>query len=194
MLKGNTRDTGGLSASYPVTFARLKARANQPEAVVAAFLESKHFDSYKELPYCGAGLSIEEAFFRFMDRSLGGRRLTIDRAVLQHEFLMAIMAILASTPNPHFLLRTRYIRHNGAAYIAFRRYDRRVLNALGIERPSRGGVGYYLYAATTDGRLVHGPIAVEIIRCLTARHKSPSDHAARYRRQLAELGVLPPIR
>jgi hypothetical protein len=191
VLKGNTRSSGGLLAVYPLTLARLRARRVTPEKVVEAFLESKHFDDYKELPYCGVGLSIEEAFFRFAKQSLVPRRRTVDRAILRHEFLNAIMAILAASPRPHFIIRSRQlVRHNGAAYFSVQTYNRRVLEALHTPLVPGRRTTDYLYAATADGRFVHGAITRSVAGLLTANRGATHSESADLRKRLAELGLV----
>jgi hypothetical protein len=58
-----------------------------------AFLDSRAFEGYRELPFAGIGLSLEEAFFRFCE--LEG---LADRVIREHEFLAAMMQLLAVSP------------------------------------------------------------------------------------------------
>jgi hypothetical protein len=57
------------------------------------FMESRRFDEYREFPFSGAGISLEEAFFGFCEDVQIG-----DPVAREQEFLAAMMKLLATSP------------------------------------------------------------------------------------------------
>jgi hypothetical protein len=92
LLGRRHRGSGGLQAMYPRTLG-----AREPGALMDRFMESPAFADYREVPYAGEGLSLEEAFFRFCDaEDIGAPE---DR---EAEFLAGLMKALALSPRPAF--------------------------------------------------------------------------------------------
>ncbi|MDI1444040.1 hypothetical protein [Polyangium sp. 6x1] len=102
VLHRKHRGSGGLLSLYARTIDTW--RAAHPEdhelaELMSLFLESPAFDAYREHPHAGPGVCLEEAFFRFCDaRKIG------DGAILEAEFLTAMMKALVMSPRPDFAL------------------------------------------------------------------------------------------
>ncbi|MDI1435031.1 hypothetical protein [Polyangium sorediatum] len=96
------RGSGGLLTIYARTLDAW--RATHPEdheldALMSSFLESPAFEAYRAYSHAGPGVCLEEAFFRFCDaRGIG------DGAILESEFLTAMMKALVMSPLPDFTL------------------------------------------------------------------------------------------
>jgi len=72
------RGSGGLLELYPNTLG-----ADRLDETVYRFLESAAFQDYRELPFAGDGISLEEAFFRFCEAEGIG-----EPAVREQEFFL----------------------------------------------------------------------------------------------------------
>ena len=139
------RGSGGLASLYPRTIAAWQAAHPEDgdlEELLSLFMESEAFDEHREVPFAGAGLSLEEAFFRFCEAFCVGEAL--DR---EDEFLSAIMKALLLSPSPDFLIPAAVRRAPGGFFAV-----RAPLGAAG-GAPSAP----ILYAAVL-GKLVTGPI------------------------------------
>ena len=85
---------------YPRTFTywnKLHPGDTGYSKLMGAFLESVEFDRFREMPFAGKGISIEEAFFLFQ-RRLAKVRLQI----VENEFFAALMRALVFSNEPAF--------------------------------------------------------------------------------------------
>ncbi|HVU03154.1 MAG TPA: hypothetical protein VHE30_15445 [Polyangiaceae bacterium] len=111
--------TGSLPELFPRTVAAF--RAAHPDAgpleLAYRFLESEAFGEYRELPFSGVGLSLEEAFYRFAEAEDLGT--AADRGREFHAALMKLVAVnpraavklpacLRTAPGGHFMVTTHH--------------------------------------------------------------------------------------
>lgn len=139
------RGSGGLSSLYPRTIAAWQAahpEDTQLEELLSLFMESEAFDDYREIPFAGAGLSLEEAFFRFCEAFCIGEPST-----REDELLLALMKALLLSPSPSFTIPEPVRRAPGGFFAVSAR------PAAADGAPSAP----VLYAAVS-GRLMTGPI------------------------------------
>jgi hypothetical protein len=69
------------------------------DELASAFVGSASFDAYRTVGFCGKGISLEEAFFRFAEeREIGSS------SVRFREYAFAILCGLAATPDPVFVV------------------------------------------------------------------------------------------
>lgn len=185
LLRGNIELEGGLRGSYPRTLAELERSGRSALDVMYDFVESDPYASFRQVPYGEPGVCAEEAFFEFLSADEGFLRRSPDNeAILVHEFLSAILGILAVNRDPNFIVRTTRPRHNGVAHYAIERYSPELSALLtGKPQPDPGGEILFLYASN-QGRFVRGPIskiAAVIIETgsLQAALEEPEELAAR---------------
>lgn len=161
LMRGELEREGGLRSAYPQIFQLLETL--EPDGTLRTmyrFVESSAYAAYRQIPYGGLGLCVEEAFFEFLQQDalfLGkGPELLL---LLTHEFLSAVLKLLALHPSPAFEVRTERIRTNGRARYAIESYPEPFLAALrgATPEPGAASTGFYLYACTHE-RFVRGPI------------------------------------
>ncbi|WP_437761783.1 hypothetical protein WMF27_02915 [Sorangium sp. So ce281] len=187
VLRGELKFEGGMRGTFPDLFSLLERKGCAPLEVIYRFVESPEYEDVRQVPYAGAGISIEEAFFEFLRRE--GTLLTLAPyapLLLTHEFLTGMLAILVINRDPSFELRTPLIRSNGAARYAVQRYPLDYARSL-TERPlsaDESGQVIFLYAAA-PGRLLRGPSTAAAV-ALVERGRERLDETAR---TLAERGV-----
>jgi len=99
----------GLKDVYRACFAHLESLACSSDDVVAAFASSAAYDRYRELPFGGQGLSIEEAFYLFLSARPEFQE-ELPRHGLDGEFLSVMLKALASCEAPSFLVVDERIR------------------------------------------------------------------------------------
>lgn len=156
LLRRGHRGSGGLLALYPRTLGAWTAAHPEDAELVellSAFMESAPFDAYRELPFAGAGLCLEEAFHRFCEAAEIG-----DAAVREQEYLAAVTKALLLSPEADFVLPA-----------ALRRAPR------GVYAVSTRGAPT-LYAALA-GRFVTGSITPFLAELLTGA--APPEETAR---------------
>jgi hypothetical protein len=92
VMRRNHRGSGSLVDLYPRTIG-----ARDVVELVADFMESPEFDAYREVPFAGVGLSLEESFYRYCEaHSIG------EPVVREREFLAAMVKALLLSPRPDF--------------------------------------------------------------------------------------------
>ncbi|MEO8184022.1 MAG: hypothetical protein ABI895_34815 [Deltaproteobacteria bacterium] len=99
----------GLKDVYRACFAHLERLERSSEDVIDAFASSAAYHRYRELPFGGQGLSIEEAFYLYLSVRPEFREITA-RHALDGEFLSVMLKALASCEVPSFLLEDERIR------------------------------------------------------------------------------------
>jgi hypothetical protein len=101
VLERQHRGSGGLRVMYPQTLAAWRARTGDEDLsrLLDGFMESPAFEQYREIPFAGDGICLEEAFFRFAEAEDIG-----EPGVREAEFLAGLMKALALSPNPAFVV------------------------------------------------------------------------------------------
>jgi hypothetical protein len=147
VLKRRRRGAPALVDQYAETLV-----GQDVDAIAEAFVRSRHFADYRELPHGEPGLCVEEAFFRFLgDAGVG------ERSVRVREYLRAAAQALVVQPNPAFAI-PRPFRRAGGGWVAI------------DEGPT-------LYAAV-GGRFVQGPVPPVVALALTTDGRHPDARAA----------------
>jgi hypothetical protein len=156
LVQRNHRGSGTIADLYPATIGE-----RDIEELVGDFMESNEFDAYREIPFAGIGLSLEEAFYRYCDANAIGEPETREQ-----EFLCAMMKALLLSPRADFTIPQAI-------------------------RPCPGGVfavaGTMLFAALGE-RLVTGPITPFLVDLLL-RDEAAESIAERHGVSSAELGA-----
>ena len=172
IFESSQRGSGDLLALYPRTFA---AHDGTREQLAAAFLESRAFDGYRDVPFAGAGCCLEEAFYRFAEeRGLG------DPAVREGEFLAAIIRALVVSADPDFSVPAEVQRAPGGRFAVTTRGEPTLYAALG---------GRYVTGPITPflAELLRAPdAAVEVAR----RHGVATEVLRASLEHLAGLGLI----
>lgn len=176
VLRGQGAGDVGLTEVYARTWQAAGEAGVSLDALTGEFLASPSFGSYRELPYAGRGICLEEAFHAF----LSGHAVARDENVaawLDHEFLVRLMSIIASLGSGAFEVRTPLARRSACAWYAVREYPAGTAVRLGLRPgPADGQVHRQLYAATPTS-MVCGPCppALESVLRLGARDACPAD-------------------
>lgn len=161
VLRGEIEGSGGLRAAYPGVFDALAEAKLSADETIRSFLASAEFERYRELPFAGRGTCIEEAFFRFLRHDAGFAGAAPENLLLlTHEFLTAMMSLLAVTPEPSFEVATTETIHcNGCAWYATQRYPPAIAASLTGRTSRADGKGaLVLYAASAHRSVVSGAI------------------------------------
>ncbi|MDI3291480.1 hypothetical protein [Polyangium sp. 15x6] len=158
LVQRTYRGSGGLLSMYARTVDAWRASHSEDhelEELLSSFLESPAFDAYREHSHAGPGVCLEEAFFRFCEaRGIG------DGAILEAEFLTAMMKALVMSPRPDFTVPAE-IRTIPEGFVAVSRQA----------EPT-------LYAAAR-GRLILGPIT-PFLADLLVSGESPAEIARKH--------------
>lgn len=153
------RGSGGLKKLFAATIAAWEAA--HPEAgadgIFAAFVGSPAYQTYRELPFAGPGVCLEEAFYRFACEAGIG-----DPEAREGEYLAAIVKAVLLSPDPTFTLPGE-LRRAPVGWFAL----------------SRLGVGTKLYAAAR-GRYIEGSVTPFLAELLSSS-EAPEVVAARHR-------------
>ena len=102
LLARHHRGSGGIEALYPATIAAWREAHPEDDGLrelMSLFLESEAYGAYRQYPFSGPGLSLEEAFHRFCAAAEIG-----EARVREGEFLTAMMKALLVSPDPAFAL------------------------------------------------------------------------------------------
>ena len=161
LISGDLGANGGLRRAYPRLFKMLGERQIDAHSMIEDFMCSPEFDAYREVHNDGPGLCVEEAFYIYLTTRPDCLEChPAMAALLEHEFLTALLSILVINREPAFRIDTPLIRDNGVCYFAARTIQADLVTYLGIERRCSGGeqVVTYLYAATR-GRFISGPVS-----------------------------------
>jgi hypothetical protein len=181
LLRREHRGCGGLLSLYPRTIAAWReAHPSDPDLVelLSRFMESDAFDAYREIPFAGQGLSLEEAFHRFCEAEEVG-----SPEAREEELLTATMKALLSSPHPDFSLPAAVLEAEGGFFAVGR----------------HGGPKLY---AAVSGRLLIGALTPFLAELLLSSD-SPEEIARRHGvapaicdaslAQLGALGLLPRV-
>jgi len=138
LLKHSHAGCGSLQRLYPATIAWWhQAHPDDTDllALSSSFAASEPCRRYVELAVGGSGTCIEQAFYDFCLTSGIG-----DAAVLEEEFLAAMMRAIATSPAPAFELPQQVKRrHDGVVAVSSQR----------------------MVHAVSDGRIIRGRLPAE---------------------------------
>jgi hypothetical protein len=102
LLRRQHRGSGTLRDLYPRTLAAWTV-AHPDDAdfveLLSRFMEHGAFERYREIPFAGRGLCLEEAFYRFCEAEEIG-----EAADREAEFLGAMIKAVLTSPDPDFTL------------------------------------------------------------------------------------------
>lgn len=170
---------GSLLELYPECIESWQKRHPQYSDLLElayCFMDSPAFRLYRELPFCGVGLSLEECFFRFAE--VEG---LAEPAVREHEFLAAMLKLLVASPTAQFHLPS-IIRTAAHGFFAI---------------STRGAPTLF---AALKGRYVYGPLSPFLVELLdlnvnatkvAARHGVPELVLHRSLEKFSQLGLGP---
>ena len=168
LLAGSGDMAGGLGRAYQRTLAALQEAEVDVKALADAYLRSPEFVRFRELPTGAAAWCAEEAFYRYMVRTAetwGCDALRM-RAVLRHEFLVALLSVLAVNPDPAFEVAEPALTEGPAARYVIATYEREAAEAI-EPKWVRDAPTPVLYAATKRG-VVCGPVTTAVVELLRA--------------------------
>jgi hypothetical protein len=171
LLSGNLDTNGGLLQAYPGVFQELKNLQINSIELMYEFMETSFFDDYREVPFGGEGICVEEAFYYFLQNySPFIEASPYNKLMLTHEFLTSLLSILVINKDPHFVVKTDQVICNGKVLYAVQYFPSQIVAALmnrpvEIEEQAESEIPF-LYAAT-EKTLIKGPInelTIELIR------------------------------
>ena len=170
LLRRQHRGTGGLRTLYRETLGSVDAKD-----VISCFMESSHYESYRETIHAGIGLCLEEAFYRFCeDNEIGVP------SVREREYLTAMARALLFSPRPGFQLPREFHWVPGGFVAVAHRGESAIL------------------CAALQGRLISGPLTPLLADLLSAgvdaqevgaRHGASSETLAAAQDRLQEMGL-----
>jgi len=104
-LERKHRGSGGLLSLYPRTVGAWRQEHPEDsklEELAALFLESRAFESYRERPFAGPGICLEEAFYRYCEeKEIGERAAREDEHHVPPAALQASLEHLAAIGLAH---------------------------------------------------------------------------------------------
>lgn len=177
VLSRRHRGSGGLEDWYPRTLASWRERHPDDadlDELAARLLDGTHGAAWRETAGAGSGLSLEEAFYRFAEETEIGAP-----SVREEELLAALARALAVTPEPDFVVPSRF-RRAPAGWFAV------------------AGTAPPILHAAAWGRVLSGPITPLLATLLegapldvaAGAHRIPIDAARAARAALEALGLL----
>ncbi len=120
VLYGADGQSGGIEGIFPRVLRKYrKTFPKDPNSIelIERFLESNYYRDYREHPYAGNGICIEEAFFEFMNTEKPFIDADATNAfLLKDEFLVALMRTLLYNPRASFQVRQADIFRIGEGY------------------------------------------------------------------------------
>lgn len=160
ILNGNSEVEGGIKKAYADTFQKLKSIYFSEYDLAYEFLASPSFSLYKELPYTGKGICLEEAFFLFLSTQMKWSENEHDRLLLLHEYLTVMFSILTVNKNPNFEIKSEYIKFNGDVWYTVITYPKTFLNEIKpeIKTITQDNI-YWLYASSLKDSFISGPVS-----------------------------------
>jgi hypothetical protein len=106
--------SGGLLDLFPQTVESFRRRHGLKDALLdlaCVFMESPAFDSYREIPFTGPGVCLEESFYRFAEACDLG-----DPVVREMEFLAAMAKLFCASPRADITLPSEVQRTEHGYY------------------------------------------------------------------------------
>jgi hypothetical protein len=175
-----TEGNGGLSRAFPRTLELLVRYRVDTMSLMEDFLQSTWFARARTMPFAGRGISVEEAFYRFLVR-IELPELCEPPAchILAHEFFSTIMTLLAVNRDPAFEVDCPEVRRRTGGWWTIQLYP--VTQCPGIietsprvEADDNGSVSY-LYAACQNS-LLKGYIAPAVARLIELGKSDLAQH------------------
>lgn len=161
LLRGDTTEgSGGLTCAFPRVLQMLQASGCDLLELMYEFTSSEAFDRYREIPFAGEGICVEEAFYHYLSDDSRFAEGSVVYDLLTHEFLQSLLAILVVNQDPSFVIETPLVRSNGVARYALHRMSKETAEWIGNRTitDSKNRTVIWLYAATKQ-RFVSGPIS-----------------------------------
>ncbi|SEG99883.1 hypothetical protein SAMN05444920_114159 [Nonomuraea solani] len=171
---------GSLATAFPHSLRLIAATEAE---LLDGFLGSPRFAEFRLVPYAGTGLSVEEAFARFLlDLAPEPRVL---RETITHELMIALFTALSCERPLSFAIGCEGIVETGRGHAALRRYAPDSLTSWG-ENPGEGAEPVpYAYFATPAG-VTRGVVSERVAAAFAAE---PSDGSRAARDALSRRGL-----
>jgi hypothetical protein len=183
VLRGHVGEHSGLQGSFPLVLRLLEGAGLGPVRVCEAFIASPQFMEFREVPYGGRGVTMEEAFHTYLQSQRVVAEDPLVGFAADHELLSSLMRTLATGGAWTFDVRAPLVSYTGLAWYAVLDHDPEITRKI-FESPTSG---LYLYAASASG-MVCGPCPGWLEPVLAGR--AEADQARL--RKLVALGLLPP--
>jgi hypothetical protein len=161
LLLGDVSETsGGLMHAFSRSLQTLQESGVDAMELMYEFAESEPFDQYREVPFAGAGICAEEAFYHFLRLHPLFEEGSANFYLLTHEFLIALLSIVVVNQDPAFVIDTWQVRNNGTVRYALQRVPKKKAEFMsGRTLPGKeDALVVWLYAATQKS-FVGGPIS-----------------------------------
>lgn len=139
---------GSLAAAFPCSLRIFAAAGVRDSELLSGFLGSRHFASFRLVPYTGTGLSVEESFASFLldvaesERArlatAGSDDAAAVRETVLHELMIALFTALACEQPLSFVIGAEGIVTTDRGHAALRHYSPAAL-ALWGEGTARPG-------------------------------------------------------
>ncbi|MER6913587.1 DUF692 family multinuclear iron-containing protein [Streptomyces sp. NPDC000594] len=113
---------GGLAATFPRSLRALGRDRHSEDGLLDGFLASPHFGRFRLLPYCGPGLSAEEAYALHLLDLPGAADDPALRETIGHELLLALFPALCHEQPLSFVIEAPGVVPTGRGHAALRRY------------------------------------------------------------------------
>lgn len=167
LLSGNHQGGQGLKSIFPDTFAAWELQTKQSSLdLIYQFLETEYFDQYHELPFVGQGLSIEQAFYEFIQNCIWGAGHPVE-GLVRNEFLINLFKSIASAKELNFILDPKYIKKNQRSYYSVQTFQFKIVENQLIEQP------HFVVYASSQGQFISGEITALIADLLFDERVSP---------------------
>lgn len=141
---------GSLAATFPRSLRIFAAAGVRDAELLSGFLGSRHFASFRLVPYTGAGLSVEESFASFLldvaetERArlaaAGSDDPATVRETVLHELMIALFTALACEQPLSFVIDAEGIVTTDRGHAALRHYSPAALALWGEGTGRPGGV------------------------------------------------------
>lgn len=142
---------GELYASFPNILRLIEPK--KPIEIIEEFLESKEFSSYHLIPFDGAGLCLQEAFYNFLKDHSSYKNNYLFHEYLIHEFLSSSIRLLSVNKNPSFRFASNMIIFLPHLIYGIHKYSQAFMGELKIKNLKAS----FLYAFNRN-QIIVGPI------------------------------------
>ncbi|GLF94915.1 multinuclear nonheme iron-dependent oxidase [Streptomyces yaizuensis] len=183
---------GGLAATFPRSVRALGHDRYSEADLLDGFLASRHFGGFRLLPYCGPGLSAEEAYARHLLDLPEAADDPAVRDTVGHELLLSLFPALCHEQPLSFVVEAGGVVATERGHAALRRYAPGTVAGWNPASPSSSpgttdseDTVPYAYFATPTG-FAHGPVSA---RVATAFETTPTPEGAAARAALVRRGL-----
>ncbi|MGC0422502.1 DUF692 family multinuclear iron-containing protein [Embleya sp. AB8] len=172
---------GGLTGTFPRSLRTLGEAGHADAGLLNGFLASPHFAEFRLIPYHGPGLSVEEAFARFLlDLPDVAARAAL-RETVGHELMLSLFTALCHEQPLSFVIGAEGVIRTDHGHAALRRYAPTSIvgwdAGAAVPAVDAGEAVPYAYFATPAG-LAHGAISARVAAAFEAT-STPAGEAAR---------------